>query len=84
MNSKLDDDSYFGLKKWFWEQFLTIWHKNHHFMLLFGQMPLQSSIAMATPKVLNSIKKTAEGSKFAPPPPSKVGLIRNSFMRNLY
>ena len=69
MNSKLDDDSYFGLKKWFWEQFLTIWHKNHHFMLLLGQMPLQNSIAMATPKVLNSIKKQLGGANLLLPHP---------------
>ena len=36
-----------GLGGWFWK----IWHKNHYLTSLFGQTPLRSSIAMATPKV---------------------------------
>ena len=81
MDSKLDSDSYFWLKKLFWGRSRRIWPKKHYFTSPFGQTPLGNSIAMATPKVPGDQKllervcyiTVAElykkkNSKFPPPP----------------
>ena len=48
---KLDADSYFGLKKWFWGRFRTMTQKPSFYVVFFGLTPLTNSVAMATPKI---------------------------------
>ena len=52
MDSTLDADSYFWLKRWFGNDFRQcVTPKKRYFTLLHQQMPLRNSITMATAKV---------------------------------
>ena len=51
----------FGPKSGFGDDFGQYDTKKHHFMSLFGQMPLRNSIAMATPKVPGDQKLLQKG-----------------------